>query len=378
VRSLPVPASVRSTLRPWWRPPRTLRPTREGWWYLATSVAVGVAATNTGNNLLYLVLSMMLAGIVVSGLLSEQCLRGVVVRRGLAGVPFAGDPARGYLVVSNRKRRFGSFSLRLREVSEPMAPRDLGYFLHVAPASEVQSTYDTRFARRGPARFAPIQLVTGFPFGLFVKATAPQPGEAVLVLPGIDPLPMALVEVLGELGRAARPVRGVGTELHDLRLFRAGDDPRLIHWKVSAKQGRPMVKEMEPEEGGRLAVIVDDPPGRPRDAAAVERMEQDIRFVASLAAHRLRAGGEVELHHGRLRGVRYRGEAGLLELLEYLARYVPPESASSPSVAIPDEGVHWRASVTVLLGRGWALVAEAPGEGSRLIPLPAGGRERLQ
>ena len=59
------------------RPRHTLRPTRDGWWCLGTAVGLGIAAINTGNNLLYLLVSMLLGLIVVSGLLSEQTLRGL-------------------------------------------------------------------------------------------------------------------------------------------------------------------------------------------------------------------------------------------------------------------------------------------------------------
>jgi hypothetical protein len=62
------------TLRRWLRPPRTLRPTRAGWSFFAITFGVGFDALNTGNNLLYLVLSLMLAFLVLSGALSESAL----------------------------------------------------------------------------------------------------------------------------------------------------------------------------------------------------------------------------------------------------------------------------------------------------------------
>ena len=52
-------------------PRRTITPTRDGWWCLLVAVGLGVAAINTGNNLLYLLVSALLALIVVSGILSE-------------------------------------------------------------------------------------------------------------------------------------------------------------------------------------------------------------------------------------------------------------------------------------------------------------------
>ena len=53
-----------------------LRPTRAGWLFFVIIFGVGFAALNTGNNLLYLVLALMLSFLVLSGLLSESALRG--------------------------------------------------------------------------------------------------------------------------------------------------------------------------------------------------------------------------------------------------------------------------------------------------------------
>src|SRR4029077_6718569 len=61
-----------------WRlthPHRTIWPTRDGWWWLFVVICLCVAAINTGNNLLYLLVSLLLALIIVSGMLSEQSLR---------------------------------------------------------------------------------------------------------------------------------------------------------------------------------------------------------------------------------------------------------------------------------------------------------------
>jgi len=358
-------------LRRWLRPPRTLRPTREGWWYLALVMAIGVAATNTGNNLLYLVLSMMLAGIVVSGLLSEQSLRGIADRRDLAGPLFAGQSAFGRLLVSNRKRRLPSFSLRIREMGPTGTFSMLAYLPYLASRAEREIGYQTRFDRRGLTRLPRIQTTTAFPFGLFVKATRPEAGGEVLVLPRIDPLPVDLLRALGEAGVAAWPVRGRGAELHDLRPFRVGDDTRLIHWKQSAKLDRPMVKELESEEGWRITVIMEDPARPPREPGEIDRLERDIRFVASLAAHLLRTDGRVELRHRDSERPVYRGETGLFRLLEYLARYDPPEGGPTMQVGDTAAALDEAATITVWLGRGLALLPGPHGEGGRLLRIDA-------
>src|SRR5207247_7079436 len=98
---------------PAWK--RSLAFTRMGRWYIALTIGIGLAATNTGNNLLFLVLGLLLASIIVSGILSEQTLRGVHVERRLPAVAIAGQPALIGLRARNGKKRGPSFSLEIRE-----------------------------------------------------------------------------------------------------------------------------------------------------------------------------------------------------------------------------------------------------------------------
>src|SRR5664279_5196995 len=102
IRSDDAPASERpfgvrfmASLRRWLKPPRRLKITREGKFFILLTLSVGLAAINTGNNLLYLLLGMLLALIVVSSIMSELSLRNLsVVRR----LPARAQVARPHLV----------------------------------------------------------------------------------------------------------------------------------------------------------------------------------------------------------------------------------------------------------------------------------------
>ena len=63
---------------------RGLRQTPEGLIFLLMTLGVGMGAVNTGNNLLYLVLGLMLSLILLSGMLSDVVLAGVRPVRRLA------------------------------------------------------------------------------------------------------------------------------------------------------------------------------------------------------------------------------------------------------------------------------------------------------
>src|SRR5215471_17664118 len=95
----------------WRRWPRTLKFTREGKYFVGITIGVGFAAINTGNNLLYLLLGMMLSLIIASGILSEMSLRGLEVERLPPGRLHARRPVLMGIGLRNRKSRLPSFSI---------------------------------------------------------------------------------------------------------------------------------------------------------------------------------------------------------------------------------------------------------------------------
>src|SRR3972149_65692 len=65
---------------------------------------------------------------------------------------------------------------------------------------------------------------------------------------------------LGGWGGEREPRPGRGTDLYNLREYRWGDDPRLIHWKSTAKSGAVMVRELEAEAALSVRLVLEDPP----------------------------------------------------------------------------------------------------------------------
>src|SRR5439155_24343889 len=87
--------------------------TRAGVVYVLVTLVIGVAALNTGNNLLYIVVAAMLAGILVSGFVSVLVLRGLELDVRFRQHLFAGRAVPGRIVLRNSRRFLPSFSLRV-------------------------------------------------------------------------------------------------------------------------------------------------------------------------------------------------------------------------------------------------------------------------
>ena len=109
-------------LPPALRPRRMVRPTREGWWCLLVAAGLGFTALNSGNNLLYLLESMLLALVIVSGVLSELDMRRLRLAPVLPEEIYAGGPIVLGARVQNAKRRLASRSIRLEVAGGPVLP----------------------------------------------------------------------------------------------------------------------------------------------------------------------------------------------------------------------------------------------------------------
>ena len=72
---------------------------------------IGVAALNTGNNLLYVIVAAMLAAILVSGIASAVVLRGMELDVRLPDQVFAGRTAPAEILLRNAARGWRSFSI---------------------------------------------------------------------------------------------------------------------------------------------------------------------------------------------------------------------------------------------------------------------------
>src|SRR5579864_2329904 len=87
--------------------------TRAGIVYALVTLVIGIAALNTGNNLLYIVVAAMLAAILVSGVVSAWVLRWLELDVRLPEHVFAGRPVAGRIVLRNPRRLLPSFSIRV-------------------------------------------------------------------------------------------------------------------------------------------------------------------------------------------------------------------------------------------------------------------------
>jgi uncharacterized protein (DUF58 family) len=270
--------------------------------YLVLVVLVGLAAANRPTNLLVWVFAAMLAGVLLSGILSGQPLMGLRAERSLPRTGRVGEPVIVRYTMINGSSVWPLFALFVREMSEMRGSR--AFVQHVGPRERV--TAETAYwpERRGPMRFGRFRVETVFPFGLLMKSVRFDEAGECLVLPRIERLrPGVLVSLasgtIAGPSTSARP--GPGSDFLGIREYRPGDGLRHIAWRRSAAGAGLAVIERSVDAPPRIRVALDL--RRATDALRVDPalrsardLEEDaIVLAASILSHAQRDGYETRL-----------------------------------------------------------------------------------
>jgi uncharacterized protein (DUF58 family) len=207
-----------------------------GRWYLGFTVALGVAAIYSGNNVIYLLESLLLSALLVSGVLSELALTRVRVRRETGDI-HAGAPGEDVFIVENLGK-LPLYCLELGEFSGTV--REYSAFLLVLPGRA-----SVRVRSRPVMPVRGLLVATSFPFGFARKIRLISDGGSRIVWP----VPL----VSGRRpDREERSQRGELEPVADeVVQVEAWQDASRVHWPLSARAGELMARPTrwtEPQE----------------------------------------------------------------------------------------------------------------------------------
>jgi uncharacterized protein (DUF58 family) len=263
--------------------------------FFAITLGVGFAALNTGNNLMYLVLSLMLAFLLLSGVLSESSLRGIRVRRQLPRELYADFENKIVLEISNQQRRVAAFAVVVEDRRSPPEPeasnRPRVFALRIGAGETLRRAYSFRPSRRGHINFEEFQIFTRFPFGLFSKSLRLSANQGALVYPALEPAPS--LRNFGsprDSGERLSAPAGSGADAIGLRGYTRGDSLRRIHWRASMRRRSLLVREVESEHEVEVEVRL-----RTHGVQPGEQFERSVGWAASEIAALLDAGSRVML-----------------------------------------------------------------------------------
>ena len=148
-----------------WQFNGVVRLTKIGVSFIVFTILAGFAAINTGNNALYIALSLMLGALMLSGIASKGGLKHLRVEFESVDEAWAGRVARGRLRVVNRSRIWNVRDLIVTS-GELAAP----ILVSLVPRrGDVAIDAAFLFRRRGLVQLTSIDLYTRYPFGFFLK-----------------------------------------------------------------------------------------------------------------------------------------------------------------------------------------------------------------
>jgi uncharacterized protein (DUF58 family) len=326
-----VPVLAKRTPLRWIGYKMEYRVTREGWIYIGGVLIVAMAALNTGNNLLFLILASLIAVILMSGILSSITLSGVKMRLELPEHIFAGQPVRALVELENEKLTLPSFCLRVEAAKKKNSPpaallETPVYFPYLPKRDCVRQSVPITFARRGAYRQDAFRIVTRFPFGFLQKAHRVELQTEALVYPSVEPA-RELVEILPGLHGALESLnKGGGHDLYALRDYVPTDSARHVHWKASARLGSLMVREFTREDDCRVLLVLDPHTSSPNAAeggaalaGAAERFERAVALCAGIAWHFFERNAHLQFRSAGMETSLAPAEENIFAVLRHLA-----------------------------------------------------------
>lgn len=306
--------------------------------FVVILVIVALASWNTGNNLLFLLFSIMLSTLFVSWAAARASLRDLNVAARFPDHIFAGEPAEVLVTLRNTKRFLPSFSI-LVETQMPEQPRTrgrkakrsrfkrhtLGYFIYVPHRAAAEQTIEQLFSKRGHVMVNGFELSTRFPFGFFCHRRRLTARDVdIVVYPKPEPVTDELNLLPLHTGQTISLRRGAGHDLLLLRDYQPRDELRHIDWKATARARRLTVREFTAEDERRITIVLDT-----RLTSDIDEENFRIRFesgviqAASLVKHFIGERAEVRLMLGDARGRFGTGQEHLYACLRRLALVGP-------------------------------------------------------
>lgn len=236
---------------------------REGIGYLLIMVVLFVGSSLTHSNTLLLVFAAMAGPFVVNGWVTYTMLKNVRALRTPPPRAMVGEVFSVELALENQTRVVSMWMMvaQDRVMYGPSEWTPTVLFTRVPAKSTIAGHYQMRLLQRGRHRFGPIRVTSRFPLGLIERGCLFREYGEMLIYPRIGRLsPHWKRRLLGASELIETPQTRMGVfddEYHHLREYLAGDNPKAIHWRSSARRNQLIVREYQQNREHHLLLLVD-------------------------------------------------------------------------------------------------------------------------
>lgn len=310
---------------------------RSAWAFALVASLVQLAAWNTGNNILYLVVAALTSFLVAGFALTRLSLRGVQIRREAPSAVHREEDFGISILVTNARRYLPLASLLI--AGGTGAEDEIAYVAALPKGKTARVRLSAVFPKRGLHPLRPVVVKSRFPLGLFERTMTLWDGAEVVVYPKVRTVRMGILDELQGTGETPKLREGDGDEFFSLRDYVPGDDLRRISWRVTARVGHLIVRDLEPSTSRNVLIGLDT-----RHIEAMEDFEElfedAIDLAASLALTFLHRRYAVALATPDHRLDMGDSNSHGLKVLEMLARVFPvnPDMYGDDWFSAGDEG----------------------------------------
>ena len=277
---------------------------RAGKLFILLTIFLGIAAVNTGNNLLYIVVSLFLATMLLSGIISYINLKGLRLNLKPPEEIYAGKQA-NFEITIKKSSRFPSFMISVSSNNGSVL------FPYVG-RRPIKASIPFLFLKRGRVENLKLTVSSEFPLGMFIRYYEVSFPLKVVVFPK----PIYSKEFLNEGFENQEGIQESFTttgyeELREIRDY-SGEPMKLIHWKVSAKTDSLKVKHMSSPERGAIILTL---------ASVSGDLETKLSKITYLVNELMNKGYAVGIDLGKVKIPPGKGNTHKLKILRALALY---------------------------------------------------------
>ncbi len=376
------------------------RITKVGLWMVLITLILSLAAANTGNNSLYLVIAAMVSALLIAWFVARANVLGLEFHTEPVEDVYAGSPV---IVRYRLRRRVAGLSSDVLLVVESSRSPTLVYALRgprpravsfVSIGRETSTGADSTlqsgaivpdqgaegaevdiargqqeilYLRRGRHSLGDARLLSLYPMGIFRREVRFRCHREVIVLPEIFTGASIRRSLAARGWQHSSQKIGRSEDLHSLRAFRDGDDPRSIHWKQSARNPQLIFQQRSEDEARRVSLLVDSYVAD-LDHLGEDRFERLISEAATACVEYLERDYQVELVL-REGGITFgSGPWQRRRILEALALLQPQSTAMGRALVMSradSEALRFSLSADESVSPAHPRAAQTPEEGAQ-------------
>lgn len=186
--------------------------------------------------------------------------KGIFARREMMEKLSNGDLNNVHIHLEN-KYPFPVFLTIIDELPFQFQARDLSFKATLAPFRGKQLTYRIRPVKRGEYTFGAVNVFVSSVLGLLQRRYKFDQDQLVPVYPSFIQMRryelLAISNRLTEAGIKKIRRMGQNMEFDQIKEYVAGDDPRRVNWKATARRNRLMVNTYQEEKSQQVYSLID-------------------------------------------------------------------------------------------------------------------------